>query len=86
MQINNDHRAIINSSHPHLFYKRCLKREELLLYMTIIRAARGGGRTQGPYPAPREMGKIVVEKMMLFPKALFLPATFPKLVKIQFFY
>ena len=45
-----------------------------------MRRHRQGG-TQG---RPPEMGKIAVEKMMLFPKALFLATTFPKKLKTQF--
>ena len=34
---------------------------------------------------PTEMEKIVVEKMMIFPKALFLATTFSKIVKKSIF-
>ena len=36
-------------------------------------------------PPPPEMEKIVIDKMMLFLKALFLATTFPKIVKNSIF-
>ena len=48
--------------------------------MVIIGAARGETRN-----VPPEIEKIVVEKMMLFPNALFLATTFPKVAKNSIF-
>ena len=52
-----------------------------VLYM-CIGAAWGGGGTQGTSPAKL---KNCCRKMMLFPKALFLATTFPKIDKNSIF-
>ena len=46
---------------------------------------RQGGRNTGNVP-PTEIEKNCCRKMMLFPKALFLERTFPKIVKNSIFY
>ena len=50
-----------------------------------IGAARGGHRERSPPPPPPRNRKQCWRKMVLFPKALFLATTFPKLAKNSIF-
>ena len=65
-----------NHSIKHLTFEWCSESQ-------LIGAATGG--TQGTFPPPPEIEKNCCRKLVLFPKALFLAPTFPKVTKNSIF-